>query len=176
MPLDTHQSVFREHLLEHLVLGELLKHSWFNDNAALEISRPAVDRAGYDAVLESNGFTRHIQFKSSAHTAKTSRQNIHVDLSKKPSACVVWTLFDPSDLKLGPFLFFGDVPGGPLPSLDGLPVAKHTKGNAKGVKLERPSLRVLPRTSFIVFDSISDLYASLFGATASTGSIQANSA
>ncbi len=163
MTLDTHQSVYREHLLEHLVLGELLKHSWIYDNAALEISHPSVDRAGYDVVLESNGSTRHVQFKSSARTAKTSRQNIHVGLSEKPSACVVWTHFDPATLELGPFLFFGGAPGKPMPSLSGLPVAKHAKGNAEGVKLERPNLRVLPRARFSVLDSIPSLYIALFG-------------
>ena len=126
MTLDTHQSVFREHLLEHLVLGELLKHSWFNDSAALEISHPSIDRAGYDVILESNSFIRHVQFKSSARTAKTSRQN--------------------------------------------------TKGNAEGVKLERPSLRVLPQARFSVLDSIPDLHAALFGAGATVGSARGNPA
>ncbi len=163
MMLDTHQSTYREHLLEHLVLGELLRHSWFHDHASLEISHPSVDRAGYDVVLESNGITRHVQLKSSARSAKTSRQTIHTGLSLKPSACVVWTQFDPSTLELGPFLFFGGGPGEPIPSLTGLAVAKHTKGNAEGVKLERPNLRVLPRSHFLVLDSIPSLYVALFG-------------
>ncbi|MDP1832206.1 MAG: hypothetical protein Q8K67_09120 [Geothrix sp.] len=176
MMLDTHQSVYREHLLEHLVLGELLKHSWIHDNASLEISHPSVDRAGYDVVLESNGITRHVQFKSSARTAKTSRQNIHMGLSVKPSACVVWTHFDPSTLELGPFLFFGGGPGEPMPSLSGLPVAKHTKGNAEGVKLERPNLRVLPRARFSVLDSIPSLYVALFGGGSLVSPAEADSA
>jgi hypothetical protein len=161
--LDSYQSVYREQLLEHLVLGELLKLSWLYHKASLEISRPSVDRAGFDVVLEANSYTRHVQFKTSARTAKTSRQKIQISLSKKPSACVVWIFFDPSTLDLGPFLYYGNEPGLPIPSLKKLPIAKHTKGNAEGVKLERPNLRVLPKSRFEQLETINDLYSALFG-------------
>jgi hypothetical protein len=76
-------------LIEHLFIGELLKHSWLHDQASLEISKPELDRAGHDIILESNGITRHVQLKSSARTAKTASQKIHVDLADKPSGCVI---------------------------------------------------------------------------------------
>src|SRR5712692_8232980 len=57
-------------------------------------------------------------------------------------------LFEPRTLELGPFLWFGAAPGEPLPDLSGYPIAKHTKGNAQGVKLPRPNLRVVPRSAF----------------------------
>jgi len=161
--LDTYQSVYREQLIEHLLLGEMLKLSWLQFNASLEISHPSVDRAGFDVVLEANGITRHVQFKSSARTAKTSVQKIQVGLADKPSACVVWILFDPLTLELGPFLFFGNDPGKKIPSLNILKVAKHTKGNAEGVKLERPNLRILPRSCFHKLESVEKLYFRLFG-------------
>lgn len=161
--LDTYQSVYREQLIEHLLLGEMLKLSWLHFNASIEISHPSVDRAGFDVVLEANGYTRHVQFKSSARTAKTSKQKIQVGLADKPSACVVWIRFDPLTLDLGPFLFFGNVPGQKIPSLKNLKVAKHTKGNAEGVKLERPNLRILPRSHFDELKTIEKLYSALFG-------------
>lgn len=132
MTLDTHQSVYREQLLAHLVVGELLKHSWFQDNASLEISAPTIDRAGYDFLLEANGISRHVQFKSSASSAKTPYQKLHIDLAKKPSGCVIWILFDARTLTIERFLFFGGDPGYPTPAVEHLPVAKHTKGNAQG--------------------------------------------
>lgn len=164
MSLDTSQSVFRERLLEHLVLGELLKHSWLNDDASLEVSQPSLDRAGHDVILEARGVTRHVQFKSSSRLAKTSRQTVHLDLSRKPSGCVNWLLFEPKTLLLGPFLFLGGAPGEPLPAINQLRVAKHTKANSKGVKLERPNLRVVPRSRFVLIESVADLYDTLFGA------------
>ena len=45
MNLDTHQPVYREHLLEHLLMAELLKYSWLNYGAKPEVSQPEVDRA-----------------------------------------------------------------------------------------------------------------------------------
>ena len=164
MSLDVIQSVYRERLLEHLLLGDLLRHSWLRHNASLEVSQPAIDRAGHDVVLEANGIVRHIQFKSSSITAKTARQTVHVDLSRKPSGCVVWIQFEPTALVLGPFLFFGGKAGEPLPPLDGLRVAKHTKANAEGKKGDRPKLRVVPRSRFTRLAAIEDLYARLFGA------------
>ena len=145
---DTHQSVYREHLIEHLLIGELLKHSWLHHAADLEISKPELDRAGHDIILEAHGFTRHVQLKSSFRGARTARQKVHVDLAEKPSGCVIWVHFDPETLEMGPFLFFGSEPGAKMPPMEAFPVARHTKGNALGIKTERPNLRVVARGRF----------------------------
>lgn len=163
MSLDTEQSLYREQLLEHLLLGELLSHSWLHDSASLEISQPAIDRAGHDVVLEAHRITRHVQLKSSAIGSKTARQTIHLALCEKPSGCVVWVQFDRATLKLGPFWFLGGAPGKRLEDIGGLPVAKHAKGNAKGIKLERPNLRIVNRGKFTRVESIQELYRALFG-------------
>jgi hypothetical protein len=42
-------------------------------------------------------------------------------------------------------------------------VAKHTKGNAEGIKGERPNLRILPRSHFEPVDSLDSLLCKLFG-------------
>jgi hypothetical protein len=164
MPIDAEQSVYRERLLEHLILGDLLKHSWLHHRAVLEVSQPSLDRAGHDIVLEAHGVTRHVQFKSSGDSAKTARQTIHLDLARKPSGCVVWIRFNRENLELGPYLFFGGPPGEPLPPLDRFAVAKHSKGNSRGVKLGRPNLRVVPKRYFATITTIPALYGKLFGA------------
>lgn len=163
MSLHIHESVYRERLLEHLLIGELLKHSWLHHGANLEVSQPSIDRSGHDVVLEANGITRHVQLKASSSGATTSVQKIHLGLASKPSGCVVWMRFDPEDMRLGPFLLFAGEPGEPLPSLDGFKVAKHTKGNAEGVKKERPNLRLVPITKFRPVAGIAQLYEELFG-------------
>lgn len=163
LTLDIHQSVYRERLLEHLLIGDLLKYSWLHAGATLEVSQPSIDRSGHDVVLEANGVTRHLQLKSSSHAARTLLQKVHLGLASKPSGCVVWTRFDRSTMKLGPFLFFGDEPGLPLPSLDAFKVAKHTKGNKDGVKKERPNLRVVRMSQFREIADIPALYVALFG-------------
>lgn len=163
LSLDIYQSVYRERLLEHLLIGDLLKHSWLHARATLEVSQPSIDRAGHDVVLEANGVTRHLQLKSSSHVAKTPAQKVHLGLASKPSGCVVWTRFDRSTMKLGPFLFFGAAPGLPLPAIDSLKTATHTKGNKDGVKKERPNLRVVPKSLFHEIADIPALYLALFG-------------
>lgn len=161
--LDIHQSVYRERLLEHLLIGDLLKHSWLNAGATLEVSQPSIDRSGHDVVLEANGVTRHVQLKSSSKSATTAAQKVHIGLGIKPSGCVIWTRFDRDNLILGPFLFFGGEPGAPLPPLVNFRIAKHTKGNAEGVKKERPNLRVVSISKFRPIADISALYVALFG-------------
>jgi len=163
LTLDTHQSVYRERLLEHLLIGDLLKYSWLHAGATLEVSQPSIDRSGHDVVLEANGVTRHLQLKSSSHAAKTPAQKVHLGLASKPSGCVVWTRFDRSTMKLGPFLFFGAEPGLPLPPLDTFKTAKHTKGNKDGVKKDRPNLRIVRRSQFREIADIPALYVALFG-------------
>ena len=155
-------SSFREKLIEHLLVGELLKLSWANKEFSLEVSKPEIDNSGYDLIIEANGMLRHIQLKSTFVGAKTSRQNIHVSLAKKTSGCILWIYFDQTTLELGPFLFFGGDPGNPLPSLNNLKVAKHTKGDAHGHKAERPNIRTINKGCFTRYETVKELYNALF--------------
>jgi hypothetical protein len=166
MSRDFLQSVYRERLLEHLLIGELLKHSWLHHGAELEVATPSVDRTGHDVVLEANGVVRHVQLKASSLKASTRSQGIHLHLARKPSGCVVWIKFDPTDIRLDHFLFFGEGPKEPLPAMDHFGVAKHTKGDATGLKKQRPNLRIVPATKFRQIESIAKLYETLFGAPA----------
>ena len=159
----SHHSSFREKLIEHLLIGELLKCSWKNGDCALEISRPEVDRTGYDLLAEHRGCLRHIQLKGSRRASATVTQKVHVALADKPSGCVVWVYLDDDSLQLGPFLFFGGEPGQRLPALTSFTVARHTKGNAEGYKAERPNFRVVPKAKFKRLDTIDDLWLELFG-------------
>ena len=160
--LYTEQSVFREKLIEHLLMGELLKYSWLHHGATLEMSYPSIDRTGHDVVLEANGVTRHIQLKTSSINGTTASQKVHIGLQKKPSGCVIWVCFNPDTLALSPFHFFGGLPGKPMQPIDNFAVAKHTKANAVGVKLDRPNLRILQKAKFETLPTIGALYARLF--------------
>jgi hypothetical protein len=157
------QSSYREKLIEHLFIGELLKLSWAKKDYSLEVSKPEVDASGYDIIAEANGVIRHIQLKGSYKGASTSGQKVHMALSAKPSGCVVWIYFDPDSLELGPFYFFGGNPNESLPNISEFRVAKHTKGNAQGHKAERPNFRVVNKGKFTKYDLIRELYDKLFG-------------
>lgn len=156
-------SSYREKLIEHLLIGELLKFSWKTKDFSLEISKPEVDNSGYDIIAEANGIIRHIQLKATFIGSATSIQKVNISLAKKPSGCVVMVYFDNETLTLGPFYYFGAAPGERLPSLENLKTAKHTKGDSAGVKAERPNIRILSKASFIKFQTINELYSQLFG-------------
>lgn len=156
-------SSYREKLIEHLLVGELLKISWQTKDFSLEISKPEVDNSGYDIIAEANGVIRHIQLKATFIGSATTTQKIHISLAKKPSGCVVLVYFDNETLDLGPYYYFGASPGLPLPSLENLKTAKHTKGDATGLKSERPNIRTLNKGSFVKLETITELYRQLFG-------------
>lgn len=157
------QSSLREKLLEHVFVGELLQCLWRNNRRDVEVLRAETDVSGYDLVLECDRVLRHVQFKSSHRDARTRTVNIHLNLAKKPSGCVIWIFFDPDTLKLGPFLWLGASPGLPLPSL-GNRIARHAKGDSTGTKAPRPHLRVVRRNEFKELPSIDRVVIELFGA------------
>jgi hypothetical protein len=162
--MDQHflKSSFREKLIEHLFIGELLKHSWNDGGCALEIAKPEVDSQGYDLIAEESVIIRHIQLKAAHNEARATKQKVNVALQNKPSGCVIWVYFDESTLDLGPFLFFGGNAGEPLPDLTPFKVAKHTKANAQGVKTHRPEIRKIPQSRFSKLRSVMELYDALF--------------
>jgi hypothetical protein len=161
MSKHTVHSSYREKLIEHLFVGELLKISWLRD-CQLEIAKPEVDNSGYDIIIEDNSVVRHVQLKASFLGGKTSRQKIHMKLCGKPSGCVVWIYFDENTLELGPFYFLGGKPGEPLPNIDNAKVARHTKGDLDGYKAERPNIRELNKGSFTKIDTVQEVYNALF--------------
>jgi hypothetical protein len=159
MTQHTENSSYREKLIEHLFVGELLKLSWLHHACALEVATPEVDNSGYDIIVEAPGLVRHIQLKASIIGGRAASQKVHTKLAGKPSGCVVWIYFDQDTLRLGPFLYFATNAA----SLDGRKTARHTKGNKDGTKAERKSIRVVPKRDFTKFDTIEAIYGQLFG-------------
>ena len=86
-------------------------------------------------------------------------------LAEKRSGCVVWMVYDPATLVLGPFLWFGGAAGEALPEL-GTKVARHTKGNAQGQKTAKPGHRVVRKSAFEEIRTMATLADKLFGPSA----------
>ena len=155
-------SSFREKLIEHLFISEMLKLSWLKGDCQLEVMKPEVDNAGCDVVLELNNVIRHIQLKASKLGGKTPRQKVNIRLATKPSGCVIWIVFDEDTLELCSFYFFGAGAGKSLTGLEDTKIAKCTKGNANGLKAEWPNIRSLNKGQFTRYDDIEALYDVLF--------------
>ena len=159
--IHNHQSSYRENLIEHLFIGELLRAAWPH---RIEVMKPSVDDGGYDLVIEADKVIRHVQLKTSARDAKTIQQKVNIRLQEKPSGSVIWIQFHKDDFNLGPFWWFGNPAGQPLPDLSELKIARHTKGDSSGVKRERPLIRIIPKRKFRKVESISEVAELLFGA------------
>lgn len=93
---------------------------------------------------------------------KASGVTVSLKLAEKPSGCVIWIVVTPG-LDLQSFLWFGGLPGEPLPDIAGLKIARHTKGDKDGVKAERPNHRIVPRSRFEKLNTLDEVLARLFG-------------
>ncbi len=78
-----------ENMVEHLFLGELLRHMWYERDQTVEVSKAQVDSEGYDVVLAAGTTTRYVQLKTSTPAKVNER------LALREGGCVVATLLDP---------------------------------------------------------------------------------
>ena len=128
----------------------------------LAVSHSEVDNSGYDVILEARGILRHIQLKAMHKAARRRSVDVQMRLGHKPNGCVVLMIHDPQTLALETYRWFGRAPGERLPEL-GAKVTRHSKGNAQGVKAERPALREVPISQFTAVRDVGELVTRLFG-------------
>jgi hypothetical protein len=128
----------------------------------VEVLRSEFDVGGYDLVMSYKKIDRHIQFKTILVGGKTVDVKASRKLMDKPSGCIIWITVS-QQLELGPYRWLGGAPGEPFPDIELMNRAKHTKGNAKGKKAERPEHRVIPRASFDPPCSFDEIMNRLFG-------------
>ncbi|GEJ56601.1 hypothetical protein [Anaeromyxobacter diazotrophicus] len=162
---DPTLSSYREQLVEYVFLSELLQDCWFRRRQKVDVLRADVDGAGYDLVLDCQGVIRHVQLKSMVEGGKRSHVDIQLSLCSQASGAVVMVVLesDPARLVRLSYLALGGAPGKSLPDISTFKVTKHSKGNAEGVKAERPGLRCVPLSGFARLSTMADLSDWLFG-------------
>jgi hypothetical protein len=158
-------SVLREVILEHLLVGELLRVLWSRGVYDAEVLRSEFDAGGYDLVVSRRDVTRHVQLKATVVGGTRSQVGVNLGLTGKPSGCVVW-MFVTDDLRLDHLYFFGDEPGFPMPDIIDGKIVRHTKGNSLGQKLERPKLREVRKSAFVKIANVEGLLDALLGSFA----------
>jgi hypothetical protein len=157
-------SLYVEHALQHEFLAKLYQAIWKDENRSLlEVSTAEIDNRGYDVVLSLGSITRHVQLKSSVLGGSTDEVTVSLELSKKPSGCVVWYEYESDTLEVQHFFYFGGKPGERLPDIADFPVARHTRANSEGVRSERPNIRRIKLTQFVSVKSLDELVGLLFG-------------
>jgi hypothetical protein len=155
-------STLRERIVEHVFVGDALRRLWQHRVTDVEVLRSEFDAGGYDLVMSHRRIVRHIQFKTSMADGKAASIKASLKLMAKPSGCIIWIMVTP-ELKLDSYRWLGGHPGDPLPDIQDMRVAKHTKANAKGKKAERPDQRIIPRSRFDSLGSLDEVLERLFG-------------
>jgi hypothetical protein len=155
-------STLRERIVEHVFVGDALRRLWQRGVTDVEVLRSEFDAGGYDLVMSRGKIIRHIQFKSVTVDGRAARTSINLKLREKPSGCVIWMVVA-ADLAIDSYLWFGGAPGEPMPDIDGFRITRHTKGNAQGVKSERPNHRIVPRGKFAILQTLDEVLERLFG-------------
>jgi hypothetical protein len=155
-------SVSRERIVEHVFVGEALRRLWQGGEKDVEVLRSEFDAGGYDLVMSQRKVVRHIQFKSVREGGAAAYVTVSLKLLEKPSGCVIWIVLGPG-LELKSYRWFGGPPGEPLPDIRDFKVAKQTKANAGGTKLEKPNHRIVSRSRFEQLDTLDEVLTRLFG-------------
>ena len=156
-------SIYIEKAIEHIFLAALVQYAWRKDLPPIEISSSEIDNNGYDVVLSTGGITRFVQLKSSAETSSRNRTEVNIRLLDKPSGCIVWVWYSPSNLKIQSFLFFGAKPGEKLPDISNFKTAQANRMTANGVRPNRLNTKIIPIGRFVEIENIHKLYLALFG-------------
>ena len=158
--LQTHGSGLVEQVLEYRFLSELTAEL-LRRGERFEVLRGDFDLDGHDLVIEACGVMRHIQLKAMVQDGRTASVPINTRLAAKPSACVIWMSYDPQSLAVTAWRWFGGPAGKPMPNL-GNRKARHSRANARGVKSERPGVRILTAGRFERIAEMSELTDRLF--------------
>jgi hypothetical protein len=152
-------STLRERIVEHVFVGDVLRTLWRRGVTDVEILRPEFDAHDYDLVMSRGAIVRHVQLKTQA----AGKVSVGRALAEKPSGCVVWIGLTKDTLELGPFMWFGDAPGLPLPDISSYPNPKRTTHNAEGQRPLRKNHHELPPAAFTKLKTLDEVVVRLFG-------------
>ena len=151
-----------EKALEYRFLADLTAELLRRD-ILFDVMRSDVDEHGYDLVIEANGVTRHIQLKGRAVEGTAKRVTCNVALCQRGSGCIVLLDHKDRSQQIHKIRFFGSVPNQKMTDISTFKTAKHQKGNATGIKNERPNQKIIPRDKFDILSGFDELAVRLFG-------------
>jgi hypothetical protein len=157
-------STLRERIVEYVFVGDVLRTLWRLGVTDVEILRPEFDAHGYDVVMSRGAIVRHLQLKTQA----AGKVSVGAALANKPSGCVIWIALNKETLELGPFMWFGGLPGKPLPEISGYPNPRRATHNAGGVRPVRKNHHELPPAAFTRLKTLDEVVARLFGDLSAT--------
>jgi hypothetical protein len=155
------RSVLRERIVEHILVGDILRTLWRWGVTDVEVLRSEFDAFGYDLVLRRGDLVRYIQFKT-GKPPKPRDVPVALALAAKPSGCVLWIAVS-DQLELGPFWWFGGAPGAPLPAIAHYPVPRRHGRRATGERPPRIGFRTVPGRALDYLADVAAVVEALFG-------------
>lgn len=164
-------SLYFEKMVEHRFISDIMAYCWYKNNVTLEIIRAEIDCNGYDLIINYKNINRYIQLKTSEENSKTKEQKLNLSIIEKENPCIIWIIRNYDNIKMDfnyKYLFWGSNIGKPLPKIENYSIAKHPKGNSKGVKNLRHNIRNIPKRDFEVFSNIELLFNKLFSKNVSS--------
>lgn len=162
------RSSYVENVLIHRLVAGLAGELWQRDPALpLNIFNSEVDDAGFDLVLGCGDRLRYIQVKQVHQRGTASKFSVRLDFTRLPGSCVVVVVYSETDLSVDHYLFFGGVPGQPMPDVAGEKASvSPIKRGEDGKKKVRQHYRDVPRRKFAGPLDTGELLDALFGTTA----------
>jgi len=159
---NSHKSILREHIVEHLFIGAALKFLWQKGLTDVEALRPEFDVHGYDLVMARGDVLRHIQLKTGT-TKKPGDVSVPLALAEKRSGCVLWIGIT-KDLDIHSYYWFGGAPGRRLPPIAQYDPPLRSTHNKEGIRPLRNNHRLVPKDEFRPLgNSIESVLEKLFG-------------
>ena len=136
----TFMSHYRENLLEHVFVAEVLQECAFVRHQKVEVLRAEVDDGGYDLVFQLGDIVRHVQLKTRSKKGRARKVQVNANLEKHLGGCVVWMFWDVDPSTERACLTYRWSGNNPRQRTKSLPdtVGRHTRGGG-----ERPNMRVM---------------------------------
>jgi hypothetical protein len=156
-------SNYREKLIEHVFIADLLQECAFVRNQAVEVLHAEVDVGGYDLVLQMGTVIRHAQLKTRFKSARGRKVLVNANLEQHRGGCIIWMFWevDPETHRAAlTYRWYGN---GPRQRTKPLPATVGT--NPRGGAI-RPNTRVMKWGDFepaIGTLGIDQLVTRLFG-------------
>lgn len=157
-----HRSTYVEQALELGFLGDLMRALWERGIRTLEVLRADIDAWGYDVVLSVGVETRYVQLKSRVCGGKTASLKLNGRLEEKPGGCLVWIEYDPLTLRFTGFGWLGGAAADDCLVVRDGKRARHTKGNAAGIKHDRADSFEIPMSRLERLRRLDELAERLF--------------
>jgi hypothetical protein len=154
-------STLRERVVEHVFVGEALRTLWRRGVLHVEVLRSEFDAHGYDLVMVRRRIMRHIQFKTGTGK-RPGEVSVGQALATKASGCVIWIHVN-DYLEMGPYFWFGGLPGEPLPSMEEFANPLRATHNKAGVRPVRQNHRLVPAEKFEKIDNLEEVLVRLLG-------------